>query len=192
LNLPGIHNVYNAAASIAVGMELDIPFEAIKSALENLEGVGRRLEMKGTLNGVTVIDDYGHHPTEIKMTLDAVEKGWPDQRRVVVFQPHRYSRTRALHDEFTRAFYQSDVLLVLPIYPAGEDKIEGVTGEALGEAIKAHGHKDVHFVKTMREAVEQLRRIVRAGDLVLTLGAGDVWKVGVELMKQLSSPSALR
>jgi UDP-N-acetylmuramate--alanine ligase len=190
LNLPGVHNVYNAAASIAVGVELDIPFEAVKSALENLEGVGRRLEIKGTEGGVTVIDDYGHHPTEIKMTLDAVEKGWPEQRRVVVFQPHRYSRTLALHDDFTRAFYQSDVLLVMPIYSAGEDVIDGVTGKGLGEAIKAHGHKEVYWVKNAKEALERLLEVVHAGDLVITLGAGDVWKVGMELLKRLSATAS--
>ena len=128
LNLPGVHNVYNATASIVVGVELDIPVERIQAALENIAGVQRRLEVKGEKNGVTVVDDYGHHPTEIKMTLDAAKACWPERRVVVVFQPHRYSRTRALLDEFTRAFYQSDVLCVLPIYAAGEDRIEGITG----------------------------------------------------------------
>ncbi|MEJ2101052.1 MAG: UDP-N-acetylmuramate--L-alanine ligase, partial [Desulfobacterales bacterium] len=120
LNLPGIHNVYNATASIAVGVELNIAFDRIKKALEAVEGVQRRMEIKGEANGITVIDDYGHHPTEIKVTLEAVEENWPDRRKVVVFQPHRYSRTQALFDEFTRAFYQSDVLLVMPIYAASE------------------------------------------------------------------------
>jgi len=117
LNLPGTHNVYNSLASIAVGIELDIPFDIIKNALETLEGVQRRLEVKGEKRGITVIDDYGHHPTEIKTTLRAVRESWPDRRIIAVFQPHRYTRTKALFNEFTRSFYQSDLLVVLPIYP---------------------------------------------------------------------------
>jgi UDP-N-acetylmuramate--alanine ligase len=186
LNLPGIHNVLNATASIAVGVELDVPLAAIKTALETLEGVQRRLELKGELKGITVVDDYGHHPTEIKTTLQAVKECWPDKRKVVVFQPHRYSRTRALFDDFTRSFYQSDVLLVLPVYAAGEKKIEGVTGQALCEGIQAHGHKDVMGVRGIDEAVSYLQQNVRPGDVVLTLGAGDVWQVGTELLKRLS------
>ncbi|MCJ7772348.1 MAG: UDP-N-acetylmuramate--L-alanine ligase, partial [Desulfobacterales bacterium] len=120
LNLPGLHNVYNSLASIVVGMELDIPFEVIKGALESLEGVQRRLEIKGKLKGITVVDDYGHHPTEIKTTLQAVKECWPNRRIAVVFQPHRYSRTQALLDDFQRAFYQSDINFLLPIYSSGE------------------------------------------------------------------------
>jgi UDP-N-acetylmuramate--alanine ligase len=185
LNLPGVHNVYNATASIAVGVELDIPVERIQAALENIAGVQRRLEVKGEKNGVTVVDDYGHHPTEIKMTLDAAKACWPERRVVVVFQPHRYSRTRALFDEFTRAFYQSDVLCVLPIYAAGEDRIEGITGESLGEGIKAHGHKQVVCAESIAAAVTHLRETLVPGDLLLTLGAGDVWKVGAEVLKDV-------
>ena len=127
LNLPGLHNVYNAMASIIVGMELDIPFETVKQALETLAGVQRRIEIKGETGGITVVDDYGHHPTEIKTTLQAMGTSWPERRKVVVFQPHRYTRTQALFDDFTRSFYQSDTLLVLPIYAAGEDIIPGVS-----------------------------------------------------------------
>jgi UDP-N-acetylmuramate--alanine ligase len=185
LNLPGIHNVYNATASIAVGIELDIPFDAIKNALENLEGVQRRLEIKGEVNGITVVDDYGHHPTEIKTTLQAIEKCWPDNRKVVVFQPHRYSRTQALFDDFTRSFYQSDILLVLPIYAAGEKKIEGVTGRSLCEGIQAHGHKEVYCADKMKNAVDHLKENLKPGDVLLTLGAGDVWKIGMKILKEL-------
>jgi UDP-N-acetylmuramate--alanine ligase len=186
LNLPGLHNVYNATASIAVGIELDVPFAAIKSALETLEGVQRRLEIKGQVAGITVVDDYGHHPTEIKTTLDALQKCWPDQRKVVVFQPHRYSRTQALFDEFTRAFYQSDVLLVLPIYAASEPEIEGVTGQLLCEGIQAHGHKEVFFADQMKDAVAYLTKNLQSGDILLTLGAGDVWKVGELVLEKLN------
>jgi UDP-N-acetylmuramate--alanine ligase len=184
LNLPGLHNVYNATASIAVGIELDVPFAAIKRALETLEGVQRRLEIKGEADGITVVDDYGHHPTEIKSTLEAVAKCWPDKRKVVVFQPHRYSRTQALFDDFTRSFYQSDVLLVLPIYAASEQEIEGVSGQILCEGIQAHGHKEAHYSAEMEYAVADLKKILKSGDLLLTLGAGDVWKVGEQLLQE--------
>ena len=185
LNLPGIHNVYNATASIAVGVELNIAFDLIKSALETVEGVQRRLEIKGETNGVIVIDDYGHHPTEIKVTLKAVEENWPDRRKVVVFQPHRYSRTRALFDEFTRAFYQSDILVVMPIYAASEKKIEGVNSQNLCERIKAHGHKEVIYADGFKAAGSLLKQILQPRDVLLTLGAGDVWKVGMEVLKKI-------
>lgn len=185
LNLPGLHNVYNATAGIAVGVELDVPLNAIQSALASLEGVQRRLEIKGEAGGVTVVDDYGHHPTEIKTTLDALEKCWPDKRKVVVFQPHRYSRTQALFDDFTRAFYQSDTLLVLPIYAASEKAIEGVSSRRLCEGIQAHGHKEVYCAKEMKNAIAYLKKNLKPGDVLLTLGAGDVWKVGEQVLKEL-------
>jgi len=185
LNLPGIHNVYNATASIAVGVELDVPIDAIESALQTLEGVQRRLEIKGEVNGITVVDDYGHHPTEIKTTLQAIEECWPDNRKIIVFQPHRYTRTQALFDDFTRSFYQSDVLLVLPIYAAGEQKIEGLTGRKLGEGIKAHGHKEVFCSEGKEDAIAYLRENLKPGDVLLTLGAGDVWQVGMDILKAL-------
>lgn len=178
LSLPGLHNVSNSLSSIAVGTELNIPFEMIKSALESIEGVQRRLEIKGEIGGVTVVDDYGHHPTEIRTTLQAAKESWPDRRIVVIFQPHRYTRTRALFNEFTRAFYQSDVLITLPIYAAGEKEIEGVSGHALYEGIIAHGHKEVFYAEDLDAAVHQLKDILKSGDILLTLGAGDVWKAG--------------
>jgi UDP-N-acetylmuramate--alanine ligase len=185
LNLPGIHNVYNALASIAVGFELDIPFDIIKSALQTAEGVQRRLEIKGEKKGITVVDDYGHHPTEIKATLQAARECWPDKRIVVVFQPHRYTRTRALFEDFTRAFYQSDLLVVLPIYAAGEKEIEGVKSSALFEEIRRHGHKDVVYMDGLEAAASHLKNILKANDILLTLGAGDVWKVGEMLLEAL-------
>jgi UDP-N-acetylmuramate--alanine ligase len=185
LNLPGIHNVYNALASIAVGFELEIPFDLIKSALQTAEGVQRRLEIKGEKKGITVVDDYGHHPTEIKATLQAARECWPGKRIVVVFQPHRYTRTRALFEDFTRAFYQSDLLVVLPIYAAGEEKIEGVKGISLFEEIQHHGHKDVVYMDGLEDAVSYLKKTLIANDILLTLGAGDVWKVGEMLLEAL-------
>ncbi len=184
LNLPGVHNMYNALASIAVGLELNIPFATIKEALETLEGVQRRLEIKGETNGITVVDDYGHHPTEIKTTLQAAKEVWPDKRLVVVFQPHRYTRTRALFDEFTRCFYQSDLLLVLPIYSAGEARIEGVNSQGMCEEIRNHGHKQVVCTDGIPEVLDALEELTAPGDVVLTLGAGDVWTVGEKFLQQ--------
>jgi UDP-N-acetylmuramate--alanine ligase len=185
LNLPGVHNVHNAMASIAVGLELDIPFDVIKNTLANLEGVQRRLEFKGEINGVTILDDYGHHPTEIKTTLDALRGGWPDKRIVVVFQPHRFTRTQALFDDFTRSFYQSDLLVLLPIYPAGEQPIEGVDSCALYESIIAHKHKEVVYMDNFRSTASYLKDILISGDILLTLGAGDVWRVGEKVLSML-------
>ncbi len=189
LNLPGIHNVYNSMASLAVGIELGIPFETIKNALETLQGVQRRLEIKGEVNGITVVDDYGHHPTEIKTTLQAAKECWPDRRKVVVFQPHRYTRTKALFDDFTRAFYQSDVLVVLPIYSAGEKKINGVNSRSICEGIREHGHKEVICADSITVAIAELKELLRPGDILLTLGAGDVWKLGEEILTKFTAES---
>ncbi len=186
LSLPGEHNVYNSLASIAVGLELGIDFKKIKVALEKVEGVQRRLETKGQAKGITVLDDYGHHPTEIKTTLTALTQGWPGRRKVVVFQPHRYTRTQALFDEFARSFYQADVLLVMPIYAASEQPIEGVDSRKLCESIQAHGHKEVHFVEDMGAAVDFLADLVKSGDAVLSLGAGNVYQVGELLLERLN------
>jgi len=186
LNLPGIHNVTNALASIAVGGELSIPFGVIKQALESAQGVQRRIEVKGKAGGVTVVDDYGHHPTEVKTTLQAVRESWPERRLVVIFQPHRFSRTRALFDEFTRAFYQADVLLVLPIYAASEAPIPGVDAERLCDGIQRHGHKDVQFVDGHEAAAAKLADMLQPNDLLLSLGAGDVWKIGESTLRMLA------
>ena len=185
LNLPGIHNVYNAMASIAVGIEIDIPFDIIKHALETLQGVQRRFEIKGETKGITIVDDYGHHPTEIKTTLYAVKECWPDRRIVVVFQPHRYTRTKALFNDFTRTFYQSELLLVLPIYSAGEKEIKGIDSIALYEGIKMYGHKEVIYVEGFKKAVSYLKEILKEGDVLITMGAGDVWKVGEAILSEL-------
>jgi UDP-N-acetylmuramate--alanine ligase len=187
LNLPGEHNVYNSLASIAVGLELGIDFEKIKTILEKVEGVQRRLETKGEAKGVTVLDDYGHHPTEIKITLEALDRGWPGRRKVVVFQPHRFSRTQALFDEFTRSFYLSDVLLVMPIYAASEQPIEGVDSDRLCVSIQAHGHKDVCHMADQAAVVAHLADRVVPGDVVLTLGAGNVYQVGEQLLERLNA-----
>ena len=186
LNLPGIHNVYNSLAGIAVGVELDIPFATIRTALETLEGVRRRLEIKGTAGGITVIDDYAHHPTEIKTTLQSARCSWPGHRLVGVFQPHRYTRTQALFDDFTRAFYETDKLILLPIYSAGEAAIAGISHTLLCEGIQTHGHKDVTCTDGFEQALTVLRQEVRAGDVVITMGAGDVWKLGETFLQTLA------
>ncbi|HDI59075.1 MAG TPA: UDP-N-acetylmuramate--L-alanine ligase [Desulfobacteraceae bacterium] len=187
LNMPGQHNVYNALASIAVGLELEIDFDTIKAALEKVQGVQRRLEIKGQWNQVTVIDDYGHHPTEIVATLQALQQCWPKRRKVVVFQPHRYTRTQALFEDFTRSFNQSDVLIVLPIYAASETPIEGVTADRLAEAIRAHGHRQVVYLESAEAAVEELTRILGNDDILLTLGAGDVYQLGPRVLTRLAA-----
>jgi UDP-N-acetylmuramate--alanine ligase len=186
LAMPGMHNVYNALAAIAVGLELDIELAAIKQALANAEGVQRRMEIKGEFNGITVVDDYGHHPTEIQVTLEAVKSNWPDHRKVVVFQPHRYTRTRALLDDFTRSFNNSDVLVVLPIYAASEAPIAGVSGQALGDCIRAHGHRNVVCLDSLAACVDHLNTILAPGDVLLTLGAGDVYRVGEMVLDRMS------
>jgi UDP-N-acetylmuramate--alanine ligase len=186
LGLPGIHNVYNSLAGIAVGLELNIPFDTIRSALETLEGVRRRLEIKGTARGVTVIDDYAHHPTEIKTTLQSARASWPGQRIVGIFQPHRYTRTQALFDEFTRAFYETDQLVLVPIYSAGEAEIPGLSHTLLCEGIQTHGHKNVTCTDSFEAALALVREQVGEGDIVITMGAGDIWKLGERLLEQLA------
>ncbi|ACL04820.1 UDP-N-acetylmuramate/alanine ligase [Desulfatibacillum aliphaticivorans] len=186
LNLPGLHNVYNSLASIAVGLELNVPFENIKAALESLSGVHRRLETKGKVGGIVVMDDYGHHPTEIRTTLQAVNDSYPERRVGVIFQPHRYSRTQSLFEDFARSFYQADYLVVLPIYPAGEKPIPGVDSVSLCKALKAYGHKHVIHAPSKESALQELDKTVREGDVLITLGAGDVYRVGESFLASRS------
>ena len=185
LNIAGKHNISNALASIAVGLELNISFKTIKKALEQIEGVKRRLEIKGEKRGITVIDDYGHHPTEIMATLTAIRESRMGKRLIVVFQPHRYTRTKGLFHEFTRSFYQADILIVLPIYAASEKKIKGIDAQSLCEGIKKHGHKEVAHAPDFNQALSMITHKVKKGDVVLTLGAGDIYTLGEELLKVL-------
>jgi len=185
VGMPGEHNVLNALAAIGVGLELDLDIRVIKDGLKELGGLGRRFQIKGSRAGITVMDDYGHHPTEIQATLNTAREYWPDKRLVVVFQPHRYSRTQDLYDRFVKSFNQADVLLITPIYPAGEDPIEGVDAGWLAKGIREHGHKDVTTVGHNEAAVSELLRRVKEGDMVITLGAGDVYKVGERLLEVL-------
>jgi UDP-N-acetylmuramate--alanine ligase len=185
LNLAGQHNISNALAGIAAALELKIPFDTIKQALEQIKGVKRRLEIKGEKKETLVMDDYGHHPTEIVATLNAVKESFPQRRLVVMFQPHRYTRTRALFNEFSRAFYQSDVLILLPIYAASETPIPGVDSEQLCQSIHTHGHKDVSFAPDFTQALSMVTHKLKPNDLVLTLGAGDIWTLGEKLLEIL-------
>ncbi|THB77045.1 MAG: UDP-N-acetylmuramate--L-alanine ligase [Desulfobacteraceae bacterium] len=185
LSMSGKHNILNALAGIATALELNIEFKVIKEALEKIDGVRRRLEVKGEKKGILVMDDYGHHPTEITATLAAIRESFKDRRLIVMFQPHRYSRTQALFDDFTRSFYQSDTLVVLPIYAASENPIDGVTSEHLCSGIQAHGHKDVTYAPSFNDALSLLSKRLEKNDLVLTLGAGDIYTLGEELVEML-------
>jgi UDP-N-acetylmuramate--alanine ligase len=184
LSTPGVHNVSNALVAIAVGMELDVPVDLIRKGLAAFTGVERRFHLRGERAGIMVVDDYGHHPSEIRATLAAAKQGW-DRRLVVLFQPHRYTRTRDLLTVFAQAFDQADTLFVTEIYPAGEQPIPGISGDKLVEAIRAAGHPSVTWVERKETLAERVRPAVQAGDLVLTLGAGDIWKAGVELLERL-------
>jgi len=183
--VPGRHNVCNALAAIAVGSELDVSFELIAEALESFRGAERRFQIKGRIGSgreeILVVDDYGHHPTEIRATLAAAKQS--GRRLVVLFQPHRYSRTAALRDEFARAFYDADVVLISDIYSAGEEPIEGVTAATLAEEIERFGHRRVRYIGGTETAAQEIAAVAEPGDLVLTLGAGNVWRAGEEYLK---------
>jgi UDP-N-acetylmuramate--alanine ligase len=187
LQVPGNHNVLNALAATAVGLDLKIEFEKIAAAMAEFKGADRRFQIKGERNGVLVVDDYGHHPTEIHATLAAASSS--GRRLVVLFQPHRYTRTQNLLDDFSRAFYAADVVFVTDIYAASEDPIPGVTAERLAESIGEHGHKHVEYVGPLDKAVNRLVAVAQPGDLVLTLGAGSVHRAGDELLRRLEAPT---
>ncbi len=184
LQMVGRHNVLNALAAIVVADELEVPFATSREALCDFAGVQRRFTIRGEEQGITVVDDYGHHPAEIKATLLGAREAF-GRRVVAVFQPHRYTRTEDQFDQFTTAFYEADVVLITSIYAAGEAPIDGVSAEALSSAMRDHGHRDVTFCAEMPELVEALHQRVQPGDLVLTLGAGDIWKAGSELLERL-------
>jgi len=183
LRVPGEHGILNSLAAVATGLELEIPFEKIAAALASFQNADRRFQIKGTREDVLVVDDYGHHPTEIIATLSAARHAC-DRRIVTVFQPHRYTRTQALEEDFARAFYQADVLIVLPIYAAGEEAIPGITAERLVEQAKKFGHRDVSYAADFPAAQQILKEKLQKGDLLITLGAGDVWKIGEEFLKE--------
>ena len=190
LEVPGRHVALNALAAIAVARELGLPFEKIAAGLLAFEGVERRMTVRGEAGGVRVIDDYAHHPTEIVATLQAVREAWPDGRVIAMFQPHRYSRVAGLQDSFCRAFNLADVVLGCDIYAAGEEPVAGVTGEALSEGIRAHGHRAVEHVFTPDAAAARAAEIARPGDVVIALGAGDIGKAADAVLARLAAGDA--
>ncbi|MBI1928474.1 UDP-N-acetylmuramate--L-alanine ligase [Candidatus Poribacteria bacterium] len=185
LKMPGRHNISNSLAAIAVGLELKVPFEHVQEALESFRGVHRRFEIIGQVNDIIVVDDYAHNPAKLKATFRAARESYYNRRIVAVFQPHRYQRVKHLAEEFSRSFYQTDLLIVTSIYGAGEDPVEGVTAEKLAQAIQAHGHRQVVYIPDKNEITDALMKIVRPHDIVITVGAGDIWQVGRELLGKL-------
>ncbi len=184
ISVPGFHNVLNATAAVAIGLELEVPIETIRLGLANYTGVDRRFQIRGQARGITVVDDYGHHPTEVRATLDAARLcRYP--RIHVIFQPHRYSRTKFLMEDFGRAFHQADSVYVLDIYAASEQQIDGVSGEALAEKIRGYGHRSANYAGTAERAIEAVLAEAKDGDLILTLGAGNVWQAGDKILERL-------
>ena len=185
VGLPGKHNVLNALSAVAVGLEFNLDIQVIKEGLRNLGGLERRFQIKGQRDHITVLDDYGHHPTEIMATLKTVKECWPEKRLIVAFQPHRYSRTKELYDRFVISFNEADVLIITAIYPAGEKAISGVTAEWLAQGIKEHGHKEVIVCPHQKEILPALKSLLKADDLVITLGAGNIYQVGEALLDEI-------
>lgn len=185
IGTPGDHNVLNALAAIGVGLELDIDFDQITEGLRDLGGLKRRFEIVGERNGVLFLDDYGHHPTEIVKTIGAAKESWPDRRLIVVFQPHRYTRTKDLYDKFVVSFNQADFLIITPLYEAGEESLPGINSEFLFRGIRDHGHRAVTLCDSKEDAASILMDDMKPGDVVLTLGAGDIHLVGTEVLKQI-------
>jgi UDP-N-acetylmuramate--alanine ligase len=189
LRVPGAHNVSNATAAIAVAIGLDVPADEIREALRTFNGVDRRFQLIGTADGVTVIDDYGHHPTEIRATLAAARQcGF--EKVHVIFQPHRYTRTQLLLDDFATAFRDADSVLVLDIYPASEPPIPGITSELLANRITEAGGQEALYVSSFDEAAALATEAAKSGDMILTLGAGSIWQLGPQVLGQLDSRAA--
>jgi len=187
ISIPGEHNILNALAAIGVGLELDIDFKYIREGLKNPGGLKRRFEIKDERGGILFLDDYGHHPTEIMATLSAAKECWPDRRLVVVFQPHRFTRTRDLYDKFVISFNQADSLIISPLYRAGEEPIPGVDSRTLYQGIRNHGHRAVTYCDSTEDTISELLDQIRPGDIVLTLGAGDIHLVGTDLLKRIGN-----
>ncbi len=184
LNLPGRHNVLNSLGAAALALEIGIAPEVIISSLRSFKGIEMRLEVIGKVGDLTVIHDYAHHPREIEATLEAMKTGWK-RRIVTVFQPHRYTRTKALFDRFLRCFYQADKLIITDIYPAGEPALPGVSAEKLADGVREHGHREVSYIHDRRKIAAVVSKLVDDGDLVLVLGAGNIWETAREIFAKL-------
>jgi UDP-N-acetylmuramate--alanine ligase len=195
MRMPGVHNVLNALAAIVVAADEKVADEAIVHALENFAGVGRRFQVcaeiectdaQGRENSILLVDDYGHHPREVEVTLEAIRKGFPERRLVALFQPHRYSRTRDLYEDFVRVLSEPDVLLLMDVYPAGEKPIAVAEGRALCRSIRQRGAIDPIFVERDENVAQVLSKVLKPGDLLLTQGAGDIGSLAITLTQQLA------
>ena len=181
IKMPGRHNVQNALASIAVGLELDIDFDTIAKSLAGFSGVQRRFEILASANDMIVVNDYAHHPSEVSTTLDAASNCWPDSRIIAIFQPHLYSRTNELQEEFARAFFDADVAIVTDIYGAREEPVDGVTGKLITSLACQYGHQGMEYVESLGDIDDHLEKICRPGDRLIFMGAGDIWRTAVRV-----------
>jgi len=186
LNAPGEHNIQNALAAISLSLELDIKFGDIQIGLENYSGVRRRFEIRNKTNsGIMLVDDYAHHPSEVQATLKAARSGW-NKRIVAIFQPHLYTRTRDFYQDFALAFMHSDVLVVTDIYPAREEPIDGITGRLISDNARTIGHKNVIYIQNKEDIPTNIAEITKPDDLVITMGAGDIWKFNDMIFQELT------
>lgn len=185
IDFPGMHNVKNAVAAIIVGIELEVPLEEIRSALKKFSGVFRRFELKDEIDDVMLIDDFAHHPTEIKASLKAARTGWKNRRIIAVFQPHLYSRTRDFCEEFSESFQDADAVVITSIYPAREEPIPGITGKLIADRATEKGHPDVRFISEKNDVIDHVADTAKPGDIIITLGAGDVWDISERIILKL-------
>ena len=186
LQVPGEHNVLNALASIALGIEMHIPFHDIAFGLESYKGVRRRFEIKGDENGIMVVDDYAHHPTEVRVTLNSAKNGW-NRRIIAVFQPHLYSRTKVFYQEFARALMEADILVVTDVFPAREEPIDGVNGKMISDFAKKSGHKNTYYIKDLKNLKKTLDNLRQPNDMIITIGAGNIWRYAESYMNHIKN-----
>lgn len=185
INTPGAHNINNAVAAIAVGLEMEVPLEVIRSALKEFSGVFRRFELKDEIDEIMIVDDYAHHPTEVKASLNAAKTGWKDRRIIAVFQPHLYSRTRDFYKDFGESFDDADTVIITNIYPAREEPIPGISGKMIADWAAKIGHPDARYIPGKKEVIDEAAERARPGDIVITLGAGDVWDISERIILKL-------
>jgi UDP-N-acetylmuramate--alanine ligase len=189
LQVPGEHNVQNALAAIALGVEMNIPFHDIAAGLESYRGVRRRFDIKGESGNVMVVDDYAHHPTEVRATLTAARNGWK-RRIIAVFQPHLYTRTQAFYQDFAIAFMESDVLVVTDVFPAREEPIEGVNGKMVADFAEESGHRNIYYIESLDKLEKTLDNLRQPGDMIITIGAGNIWRYAESYMNHLEKIEA--
>jgi len=185
INVPGMHNIKNAIAAIATGIELDVPLEQIRESFKGFSGVFRRFELKDEIDNVMVIDDYAHHPTEVRASLNAARTGWKDRRVIAIFQPHLFTRTRDFCDDFGGSFNDADTAIITEIYPAREKPIEGVSGKLIADSAQKKGHPDIRYIPGKKDVIDQVSELVKSGDIIITLGAGDVWDISERIILKL-------